>query len=161
VSVRLCIILGALLIGKQAYACDSPDCSCYLQVPALNFGNYITNSADAPTAIMNLTVGCSSNVQNDTVAYTISFSAGASGDYYNRYMQQGTSLLKYNLYADQQHLQVLGDGTNSTMTITGSGNFNTDTNLTNNHNIYAAIVPQQNATVGLYTDQVIVTIQIN
>ena len=91
--------------------------------------------------------------------YEIELGAGGSGNILARTMSSGVNTLNYNLYTTNARTTVWGNG------VTG-GSVSNSFNLTNgtpsrnrSHNVFGRIPPLQDASVGTYGDNILVTIQ--
>ncbi len=125
--------------------------SCTVTGAAFPFGPY-ANSAIATSVTNGVSATCTNGE-----AYTVTFNNGTgSGANYTKRVMTGTvagSTLVYELYKDSGHTQILGDGTNSTYTLTGTGNGTAQT-----YTIYGTMAASQGLTAGTYSDTVTITI---
>lgn len=121
--------------------------ACSLSVGSLNFGSYDVFDSSHTDSSGWIEVSCDA-----ATSYTLTLSAGA-GSYSQRTLVNGTHTLNYNLYSDVARSQVWGDGTGSTVTVTG----NTDSLAS--HTVYGRILANQNVNVGNYVDSIIVTLE--
>lgn len=135
--------LLAVLLGMAAQ--PGWAATCNVSAIGVNFGSYDTFSNQSLDSTGNITVSCDVSAN-----YTISLSPGA-GSYASRAMTSGSHTLNYNLYSDATRTTVWGDGTASTVTISGSG-------TTGNPPVYGRIPARQNAYVGTYSDTITVTL---
>jgi len=136
-------LLAAVLAALASNAWSA----CGVNAQGVNFGNYDPFGRNNLDGAGNIAVTCDLGV-----TYTIALSSGG-GTYAARVMANGPHSLRYNLYADASRMVVWGDGNGSTVIVSGSGTA-TATNVT----IYGRIPAAQNAHVGNYSDNVIVTV---
>ncbi|WP_127557397.1 Csu type fimbrial protein [Saccharospirillum alexandrii] len=130
------VVLGSLVTGAAA---------CTVSATPLAFGP-IDPLADQPTeSVGSLTVECP-----ESMAYTLSVTPG-KGTYNQRLMSVGELTLAYNLYIDQEHLFIFGDGTGDTRVLTGEG-------VSIEHGVYGKVPAQPRAYPGHYTDDIVVTV---
>ena len=90
--------------------------------------------------------------------YTIALSAGNSGDASGRYMlngtNPGTASMTYNLYTDDIHASVWGDGVNGTFLHTGTG-----TGVTQEYTIFGLVDDNQTSlSPGSFYDSITATL---
>ena len=127
---------------------------CIVRAGPIDFGAYEQFDPGETTAIGRILVNCQGN---NSRFLKVSFSAGASGNFYDRVMYGGRNgALHYNLYIDPAHRFVAGDGSIGTSPLRFS--FTTQ----NDHIIFpyfAAIPPRQSAPAGEYTDEIRVEIE--
>lgn len=146
-QIRLCSasLIGGLLALTPAYA--APSCS-FRSVSSVSFGAYDVFSTLANNnGVGSLSIKCTGGAHS-----VISLSAGQSNNFANRVMRSGVNLLNYNLYTSTAHAQVWGDGSG------GSRVIFTVNNGTINLNIFGQISAGQDAAVGVYTDNVTLTV---
>lgn len=142
-------ILGAsTLLSEEANAQ-----SCTVSVRRdVNFGDYdplIPGNLDTTGRIR---VRC--RQPNQIPFYTVKLGTGSGGSYTPRKMFSGPETLDYNLYLDSTHITIWGDGTSGTSFITVSPAVRNRI-----FTIYARTPLGQNASVGLYSDVVTVTVE--
>jgi spore coat protein U-like protein len=144
---RLCIIchIAWLLAVTPAYA--APSCS-FRSVSSVSFGAYDVFSTLANNnGVGSLSVKCTGGANS-----VISLSTGQSNNFTNRLMRSGANTLNYNLYTSTAHAQVWGDGSG------GSSVTSTINNGTFTLNIFGQIPARQDVAVGIYTDNITVTV---
>jgi spore coat protein U-like protein len=143
-ALLLCCVWSAAAMAQVG-----PQRDCELTLLPLSFGNYDpleTTVALDRTSIMDLTCRPNTRVQ-------ITFSAGSSGSFAQRTLRQGSSVLRYNIYAEAAHISILGDGTGGSTTWQGSVN-----NSGSSVILYGSIPPGQDPSVGLHSDSIMVTV---
>jgi len=138
------LAVALALTAQQGWA---QTVTCSLSVTGVSFGSYDVFSGVALDSTGNIGVNCASGV-----GYSIALSAGG-GSFTQRVMANGTHKLNYNLSTDATRIPVWGDGTGGTAIVNGSG-----TGTSVNHGVYGRIPARQNATVGSYSDSIIVTV---
>ncbi|GAB3394946.1 spore coat U domain-containing protein [Azotobacter armeniacus] len=121
--------------------------ACNVQAQSVAYGNYDVFDTAPLDGVGNVQVSC----EDGLFSYTISLSSG-SGSYSERQMTSAGHVLVYNLYSDASRNSIWGDGSGGTSQVGGS------TSGTVDHTIYGRIPAQQNASVGIYTDSIIVTL---
>ena len=142
ILVSRCLLAAVLAaLGSNAWS------ACSFNAQGLSFGNYDPFGRTNLDGAGNIAVTCDLGV-----AYKISLSSGA-GTYAARALTNGPHPLYYNLYTDASRIVVWGDGNGGTATVGGSG-AGTATNVT----VYGRIPADQNAHVGNYSDNIIVTV---
>lgn len=135
---RCAAVWGALMLSGPVVACS-------VSATSLNFG-VIDPLADlAAASTSTVTVDCPS-----ASSYTLSVSAG-NGSYGQRYLSDGSHQLDYNLYKDNNHTQVVGDGSGVSTTLSGTGSPGSFT-------LYGYLPAQPAAVPGAYTDNLVVTV---
>lgn len=136
------LTLGVILL--LAYKASIAACS--VNSPTLMFGFYNPLQTTPTTSTANLNVLC-----DVATPFTIEINSGNSGGDFNRYLVSGGNKLYYNLYLDNSHTQIWGDGTGGTMVASGaSTNFN--------QTVYGKIPMLQNIIPGVYTDAPIINV---
>jgi spore coat protein U-like protein len=91
------------------------------------------------------------------VTYAVALSSGLSGSYSTRFMLGASDRLAYNMYTNNAHTTIWGDGTGDSSTVSGSINATRrrqNVNLT----VYGQIPPQQVVRSGNYSDTIVVTV---
>ena len=136
-------LLAAILTGLVSNAWSA----CGVGTSGVAFGSYDPfANADAYGA-GNIAVLCETGI-----AYSIALSPG-SGTFAARDLTNGAEVLRYNLYTDASLHVVWGDGAGATATVGGSGSGSSA-----NIPVYARIPARQNARVGAYSDNIVVTV---
>lgn len=136
-----------LLSGKAEAVCS-------VTTTGLVFGNYDVSLLTATTSTGSVTVGCD-NVPPINVTIMISQSPN-SGGFAPRLMRHASlaEFLSYNLYQDAAMLNIWGDGTLGTSTLTIKPKKNKPAVAT----VYGMIPPGQDVNIGLYSDTLTVTV---
>ncbi len=120
--------------------------SCELLVSPLAFGIISSSIQQPKDASSSITVRCTSDTN-----YTVSLGGGQSGDTANRILRNGTETLSYGLFRDPGRSAPWGDTAGTRAAGYGTGTDNVFT-------VYGRIPAGQNAYVGVYTDNVVVTV---
>jgi spore coat protein U-like protein len=135
--------------------------TCSVASPGVSFGNYNVFSAAPVNMNGTITITCSRVVGETsvTVSYEIFLGTGQSNSFVQRQMKSGANILGYNLYRANNYAVVWGDGTGSTRTVTGSLTLN-NSNPTRSvsKTVFGRIPALQDAAVGIYGDNVQVTV---
>lgn len=145
-SASFAIILLILFLSRGAYA------ACSVTTTAINFVSYDVFNAAPLNSTGGVTVSCVATTTNET----ISIGPGQNGTISQRQMKLsvGADLLNYNLYTDVGRTQIWGDGTTGATVSTGTIAKNKSKTFT----IYGSIPPNQDVSVGSYSDTLVVTI---
>jgi spore coat protein U-like protein len=140
------IALAALPARAQA--------ACSISTTSIDFGTYSVYSSTADDSTGTVTYRCTTF----ELVVVVTLSPGASGSYAPRQMRRGGSpdRLDYNLFTTAARTTVWGDGTSGTSRHLGwLVAANRDVSLT----VFGRIPPQQDVSVGTYTDTIIATIE--
>ncbi len=150
--IRLAMLLAVLLATVHVFAL-----SCDVSTSGVAFGGYAPLANQNRDTTGTITVTCSSLISL-LVSYTISVAPG-TGSYANRTMSSGANHLSYNIYADSARTQILGDGTNSTITIQDSYLLQLLTPVTRTYTVYGRVPSgQPSARPGSYAENLTVTL---
>lgn len=158
VFTRTALAAALLAAAPMAFADTTADTmtvsieienACTVDAQDMAFGAQSDLSAGLNSSA-DVTVDCTNQG-----AINVAFSAGSSGDFANRTMQGPSgATIDYQLYDAASGGQVLGDGTNSTATFSGTSTGTTVDTFT----VYG-IVPAQGAKpVGNYSDSITATL---
>jgi spore coat protein U-like protein len=128
--------------------CVLANCA-FTSMTGVSFGIYDVFSAlPNNNGVGSITVNC----RGGTSSFVMSLSSGLSNSYASRTMMNGANSLNYNLYTNAGRTLVWGDGSGGSVTLSGLGNGKTTLN------VFGQIFPGQNAKVGFYTDNIVVTV---
>ncbi len=121
--------------------------ACTITTTAVAFGTYDVFSATPEDATGTIQIDCNprENIQ-------VTLSKGSSSTYTTRTLKNGTNALNYNLYRNSARTQIWGDGTGGS-SIQSNNNVRTRTYTT-----YGRAPAAQDASVGAYSDTIIVTV---
>lgn len=143
------ITLAALLLPLAAEAA-----TCIISVPALSFGTYSLSEAMPNDADSMIGLTCTGS-EGEIIPYTLSAGTGSSGSYVARGFSGQP--LEYNLYVNSERSIVWGDGTDTTMSFSGTLTVSGGTSSTA-HTVYGRIPAQQDTEPGEVADQVKLTL---
>jgi spore coat protein U-like protein len=134
------------LFTLWALACTSAQ-ACSVNATGFQFGTIDPLVATDHDSTSTVTVTCPS-----LTSYSVALSTG-SGTFSQRQMTSGANTLNYNLYADAGRTSIWGDGSGSSLTVSGSAD-NTGTD----HTVYGRSPHQPAAVPGTYSDSIVVTV---
>ena len=155
---RLFAVVGSLLLasGLLAGRADAA-VSCSVSATAAAFGNYDPGSSSPVDTTATITMGCSSPVTL-LMSYNLALSAGSSGSYSARTLQNGASTLQYQIYTDVFRSTVWGDGTGVTGTVSGLLTTAVVLSLGAQQTAFGRIPARQNPVPGSFSDSIMITI---
>jgi spore coat protein U-like protein len=130
--------------------------NCSASTSSVSFGTYNPFDSSPTDATGNVQVTCSGQL-GLLAGYTILLSRGGSGSYAPRKMASGANRLDYNLYTNASRSMVWGDGTSGTSVVSDSSVLHNG-KITRDYPVYGRTPAGQNASVGSYSDTVIVTV---
>ena len=149
VMTALCAGRGRLrlYVFVALLSCSSAALACSVNASAVSFAQFnpLADSTNYGSGVID--ISCPSST-----SYTVSLSAG-QGSFSSRYMTSGENQLLYNLYTGPSYDHIWGDGSGVTVQVSGSA----DTSGTS-HTVYGRVPPQSSATVGHYSDGIVVTV---
>jgi spore coat protein U-like protein len=127
---------------------------CTVSTAPVDFGSYNVLLTAATDTESSITVSC-----NETPPATVTISIGPSpnsGGFDPRQMKLsgGNEFINYNLYTDSGRTQIWGDGSGSTFTMTEMVFKRAPWIAT----VYGRIPPEQNVSIGSYSETLTVTI---
>jgi spore coat protein U-like protein len=135
-----------MLLILAALAAPSVAEACTVTTSGLAFGSYDPFDPRPTDSTAVISVDCAT-------PYTIELDAGQAGSFDPRALSSGEDVLEYNIFTSSSFSAIVGDGTGGTQTISGPGS-----SQPTDHVVHGRIFPQQNRTVGSYSDVLIVTI---
>ena len=148
-SISLAGIAIALLVPDLAHAIN-----CRVTLVAMNFGIYTPLTTTHVDVMGQIDLRC----QAQSGSFTVTISAGTSGDHTARTMLSATSdILNYNLYRDASRTQIWGDGSPPTFVVSGVRP-NRGRPTTYNYPIYGRVFANQAPNAGIYNDDPLVTV---
>jgi spore coat protein U-like protein len=154
-------IAGAAVV-LVLVAGDARAVACSAATTSVAFGAYNVFTATNDDSTGTIVVTCSKTAGDPSsvsVSYELELGTGSSGNVTQRTMQSGLDTLNYNLYRNNARSQLWGNGVDAP-SVTGSFSLTNGTPSRNrSHTVYGRIPPLQDATVGNYTDNVLVTVQ--
>lgn len=143
---------GTVKPGDKGYTCN-------LTTYNIDFGTFYPYDVTFKSTIGTVQVTCQANTGNTNVLYTLSFSAGSSGNYSGRLAYNGVKTVAYNLYKDSNFTQILGTGSSSTYTFSNSYPLAGNQSQTDSFPIYGKVPVQPLAVPGfVYLDTITVTL---
>lgn len=151
------IKMRAYVLLSLFVAIELQAATCSVSASGVAFGAYQANQTSPLDSVGTVTLTCS-DVSVTTVGYSIALSQGSSSNYAARQMQSAAYTLNYNLFTDATYSQVWGDGTDISVPVNGSINIVPPANSSIDHSVYGRLFASQNATPGLYSDTIIVTV---
>lgn len=138
--------------------------SCTVSATPLAFGGYVSPQGPRVDSSATVQVRCTPTylLLACEVAYTLSLSVGQTPGGGVRQLSAGTGRLRYDLFSDAARTQPWGDGGASGAVVGGS----ISTGLlglvclqgSRNHTVYGRVPAAQNVPVGVYQDQLVLTI---
>ena len=147
----LASLAAVAAVGLPGRLDADPPMNCvYDSIPLVAFGSYdptLPTAANATGSIEFTCKGKDFNVQ-------IAINAGSSGSVRSRTMLNGTAILNYNLYQDAGLSRIWGDF----ITEPGVTIFNEKNNTSYRLPVYGSIDAQQDPTIGVYGDSLLVTL---
>jgi spore coat protein U-like protein len=159
--VTRAILVAAL--GATLFAHDALAVTCGAATTSVAFASYDVFSAANVDSTGTILVNCAKDASdpngNVSVGYEVKLGPGSSSNVTQRTMQSGSNTLNYNLYVNTARTQLWGNGVDASSV---SDTFTlTNGNPTRNrlHTVFGRIPPLQDAAVGNYNDNVLVTIQ--
>jgi len=141
-------LAGYAVVAGSVWA----DTGCIISATSVNFGSYDVFSLPSvpnDSGVGSVSVGCASGGGK---IFPVTLSPGQSGSYAARTMNNGLSLLTYNLYTDSARTIVWGDGSG------GSSSMEIPKKSTRKFTVYGRIPGGQDAAVGIYTDLIVATV---
>lgn len=155
-SAAAALTCTALFACAPARAID-----CTIATTGVAFGVYDPLLAGPTDSAGSVTLRCTHTGGGAARAvYTIGLSAGNSGNFVQRELRAGTSILWYNLFDSAARTAVWGNGTAGSVLMRGTLVVNPGKFAINerSHPIYGRIPAQQAVSTGSYSDTVLVTL---
>jgi len=164
-SVRTAAVAAALVVAASAVPANASSISLPMAVSAtviagclmlpapLSFGNYDPTATNATTASTPISLTCTPGT-SAKVTLDAGLNAGGSTAFSSRSLKFLTSSLPYQIYTDNGHSTVWGDGVTGTTgapTVTGTG-------LPSTLTAYGVIPAGSLVSPGVYLDTVAVTV---
>jgi spore coat protein U-like protein len=147
------LLLTLLLQPGSALAAGQ---TCTVSGTGVSFGPYVPTSTIALNGSGNISLLCIGLVSLFD-SWTIALSPGLYGTFAVRKMQNGTSLLNYNLYTSAARTTIWGDGTAGTGVI-ADGALIAVLGTLSNYTVYGQIPTLQDAAAGFFSDTITVTV---
>lgn len=150
-QLKSLIAISTLAFPVNAHALLT---TCTVSVTGIGFGSYASPGVANSDSTGTVSVTC--NGIGVLVSYTITLGTG-SGSYANRKLLSGINFLSYNMYTDPTRLQIWGDGSAGTSTVSNSYTLALSSVITP-YTVYGRVPGGQNPPAGTYNDTVIVTV---
>lgn len=142
----VCCTLALALSGALHAA------TCSVNASPVAFGAYSPFNLLPLDTTGDIQVSCSDVLL--AMSYTLRLDPGGGGSYAPRRLAGGGYSLDYNLYTDPARTLIWGDGSASTLTVTGAF----AVSGTANHPVHGRVFARQNVASGSYADTITVTI---
>ncbi len=155
-----CALAGLLALAGAGVQAQS----CAVSATPLAFGSYVSPQGPRVDSSATVQVRCTPAylLLACRVSYTLSLSAGQTPSAGVRQLSAGTARLRYDLYSDAARTQPWGDGGASGALVGGSISSGLLGLLclqgSRNHTVYGRLPAAQNVPVGVYADQVVLTV---
>lgn len=148
----------SVALAGIAYLLFAPDLAhainCRVTLVAMNFGIYTPMTTTHVDVMGQVNLRC----QAQPGSFTVTISAGASGDHSARTLLSATAdILNYNLYRDAARTQIWGDGSPPTFVVSGIRPNKGRPNFYN-YPIYGRVFANQTPNAGIYNDDPMVTV---
>lgn len=157
-TVPFAALLWALAAPTASSACLGVSCSCSVASGSVGFGTYNPLAPTPVDVAANVSVTCTSFILSILVSYEVRLGPGLNGPATNRRMNNGASLLGYNLYTNPARTLVWGDGSGGTSVVNRSYLLGLGASRTEHHPAYGRLPAGQNVSAGAYADTVIATV---
>jgi spore coat protein U-like protein len=149
-SFRWYLILAILFIGLSLQTTLAQAKCSFVGVAPISFGIYdVFSGSPNNNGVGSLSVDCNGGGHS---SFVVRLSTGQSNSYVSRVMMSGGNRMYYNLFTSAARTVVWGDHTG------GSATMGVDKNSLSILNIFGQIPERQDVGVGLYTDNIIVTV---
>ncbi len=157
-------VAGVLLLAGALAAGNASANVCTVTATPIAFGAYESPNGAYVDSTGTITVTCTPDylLLACSQTYTVALNQGAYGTFAARKMASGSAYLEYNLFTTTGRGTVWGTGSGNGVTVPGA----VTSSLLNlvclpgstNHTIFARIPANQNVPVGVYTDNITVTV---
>lgn len=142
-------VLTILLVPDLAHAIN-----CRVTLVAMSFGTYSPMTASNVDVMGQVNIRC----QAQPGSFTVTIGPGLSGNQLARTLvTTGPGILNYNLYRDPARMQIWGDGSPPTFTVSGVRSSQGRPTVYN-YPIYGRIFAGQTPDPGMYNDNPVVTV---
>jgi len=139
----VCLWISTLILPNTGHAAGVvPFVSCSVSTTSINFGTYWGDVALNSTGSIKVT--CTGTA---TTQVQLDKGQNVPTGFATRKMASGINTMSYNLYTSPTYVNVWGDGTNSSFTVTGKTMI-----------VYGKIPAGQAVQSGTYNDTVLVTV---
>jgi len=152
----------ALMIATALTAPTARAVQCSATTTSVDFGAYDVFSAANDTSTGSVAILCQRQASDPAsvgVAYVVTASTGSSSSYATRTLRSGANALNYNVYSNSNFTTVWGSGSSSTGVLSGSFTLTVaNPNRNRTHTVFGRIPALQDAAVGVYGDNLLVTV---
>jgi len=124
--------------------------TCKFTATPMDFGIYYPMQKNRLDITGALEIDC----RGRRGVYQVSASAGQSGNFQDRHLNNGSNILRYNLFTNASRTLIWGDGTGNTTIFSG---YHPGGRTREVLNIHGYILSSQDANPGIYTDFITVT----
>ena len=147
--IKLFLLFSFLIFSYNSNAFAAPGCQISTST-GVYFNSYnVFQITENDFGIGSIDIDCGKEKKK----YTVNLSTGQSNSFTNRYMNNGTEILQYNLFTTSARNVIWGDGSG------GSQNVSGDDKSPSQLNIFGSIYPLQDVNIGYYSD--FITVSIN
>ena len=146
------LAVPALLVAVLACPCTASAVICHVRATPLDFGTYSPGDPSPRDMAGEIEVRC----QGTAGAFATTLSPGSGGTFAQRQMVSGASVLLYNLFVDAARSLIWGDGTGGSHR---AGGLPRPGRLVFNFPVYGRVFPRQAVGAGMYTDDILVTVE--
>jgi spore coat protein U-like protein len=142
----------ALLFAVLACPGTASAVVCNLRATPVAFGTYSPGDPSPLDVTGEIEVRC----QGTAGSFAATLSPGSGGTFAQRQMVSGASTLFYNLFVDAARTIIWGDGTGGSQRV---GGLPRPGRLVFLFPIYGRVFPRQAVAPGMYTDDILVTVE--
>lgn len=144
------------LLALAPWACAQ---SCSASATTVAFGTYDPFAGSPRDSTGSVSVNCAAHATALNLSYSVSLSAGGSGNVAARTLNSGASLIGYQLYTDALRMTPWGDATGGTSKVFGLLLLNVVLPVSATHTVYGRIAAGQTGVqAGSYADTITVTV---
>ena len=159
INTFLYLLLWAFADKANAYCYNGSGCTCSVSVTGMSFGIYNPVSKLSVTTTASISVSCTASTAGAVIGYDIILGPGNSGNYALRQMNNGSDILNYNIYTGLLYQNIWGDNTSGTQNVSDSYLIaQIQSNYIKSYTAYSLIPASQNIPGGIYSDNILVTI---
>lgn len=152
----IALTLGISASQPAMAACANPaNCGCTVSTSGLLFGTYSAQSPSPTDSVGTISTSCTSDDPGNST-FSVSMSAGFSGNAAQRAMGGGSSALLYNLYTNATRSTIWGDDSGGGVSVVAP--FPAGNGSTQLLSVYGRIPARQNVAPGGYSDVITITI---
>lgn len=149
-AVALALLASAACVRAQ---------SCSVAAATVAFGTYDPFAGLPRDSTGSVGVNCAAHATALTLWYSVSLSAGGSGNVAARKLAAGADLMSYQLHTNSLHTTPWGDGSGGTSQVFGSLLLNLLLPVSSTHTVHGRIPAGQTGVgAGSYADAITVTV---